>query len=193
MPDPAKMGEWAKVLASRWDNVSVVNGTVGVKSKGDFRAAVLKELSEDTIRMAHDHQKSGHMGQRRTSFRVRQRFVWPGMYADVRKFCEGCTLCQRRSRPSPAKRAPMVTETTSRPFERVAIDVTEMSTSARGNKYALVIMDYFSKYVRIYPMADQRTETVLDCLLGWVHDFGVPIQLHSDQGSQFESRLFRAM
>ena len=192
-PDPTKMGEWTKVLAPRWDHVSVMNGLVGITSKGDFRTAVPKELRQDIIRMAHDHPTSGHMGRRRTSFRVRQRFIWPGMYADVRAFCEGCTLCQRRHRPSPAKRAPMVTEMTSKPFQRIALDITEMPMSAKGNKYALVIMDYFSKYVRIYPMADQTTETILDCLLDWVHDFGVPNRLHSDQGRQFESRMFQAM
>ena len=54
-------------------------------------------------------------------------------------------------------------------------------------------MDYFSKYVRVYPMQDQTTETVLDGLLQWVYAFGVPKRIHSDQGRQFESRLFRAM
>ena len=79
------------------------------------------------------------------------------------------------------------------PFERIAVDVTEMPTSLKGNNCALVIMDYFSKYVRIYPMTDQKTETILECILDWVHDFGVPDRLHSDQGRQFESRVFQAM
>ena len=192
-PDPEEMGEWRYVLTPCWEQVTVVNGVVGITSGRSFRAAVPKSLRVDVLRLAHDHMTSGHMGQRRTSLRVRQRFIWPGMYKDVRDFCDACGLCQRRHRPTPAKRAPMVTEVTSRPFERIAADITEMPTSIKGNKHALVIMDYFSKYVRIYPIVDQKTETVLECLLDWVHDFGVPCRLHSDQGSQFESRLFQAM
>ena len=192
-PDRSKMGAWGKVLLPRWEKVMVSNGIIGVVTGEGFRAAVPGELQEEIIRMAHDHATSGHMGRRRTSFRVRQRFIWPGMYRDIREFCDGCIPCQRRQRPSPAKRAPMVTEATSRPFERIAVDVTEMPVSVKGNNCALVIMDYFSKYVRIYPMANQKTETILECLLDWVYDFGVPDRLHSDQGSQFESRLFRAM
>ena len=42
----------------------------------------------------------------------------------------------------------------SHPFERVAIDITEMPTSTRGNKYTLVVMDCFTKYVYLYPMQD---------------------------------------
>ena len=192
-PKPAEMGEWKQVLNSRWAEVKVVDGVVGITSGDTFRAAVPKKLRHDVMAMAHDHVTSGHLGRQRTSFRVRRRFIWPGMYGEIRAFCEGCTLCQRRQRPAPAKRAPMVTELTSKPFERIAADITEMPTSLRGNKCALVIMDYFSKYVRIYPMANQKTETVLEGLLDWVHDFGVPERLHSDQGSQFESRLFQAM
>ena len=50
----------------------------------------------------------------------------------------------------------MKTEVVSRPYERVAMDITEMPLSARGNKYALVVMDHFSKMFifHVYPMAD---------------------------------------
>ena len=192
-PDRSKIGAWGMVFLPRWEKAMVSNGIIGIMTGEGFRAAVPEELQKEIIRMAHDHATSGHMGRRRTSFRVRQRFIWPGMYKDIREFCDGCILCQRRQRPSPAKRAPMVTETTSRPFERIAVDVTEMPVSVKGNNCALIIMDYFSKYVRIYPMANQKTETILECLLDWVYDFGVPDRLHSDQGSQFESRVFRAM
>lgn len=36
-------------------------------------------------------------------------------------------------------------------------------------------------------------ETMLDALLDWVYDFGIPEGLHPDQDSQFESRMFQAM
>ena len=73
------------------------------------------------------------------------------------------------------------------------MDITEMPCSSRGNRYALVIMDYFSKLVKVYPMKDQKAETVADCLLLWVYDYGVPERLHSDQGRQFESAVFQEL
>lgn len=87
----------------------------------------------------------------------------------------------------------MVSEATSRPFERIALDITEMPVSSSGNKFALVVMDYFSKYVRIYPMKDQKATTVSSHLMDWVYELGVPERVHSDQGPQFESVLFQEL
>ena len=87
----------------------------------------------------------------------------------------------------------MKTEVVSRPYERVAMDITEMPSSARGNKYALVVMDYFSKYVHVYPMANQTAESVAERLMDLVCEQGVPERLHSDQGRQFESEVFQEL
>ena len=71
--------------------------------------------------------------------------------------------------------ATLKTEVVSRPYKRIAIDITEMPSSARGNRYALVTMDYFSKYVHVFPMPNQTAESVADRL-------SVPEQVHADQG-----------
>lgn len=192
MPKSTETSGWA-VLKKHWGQVEVRSGVLGIASKQRFQAAVPKTIRAEIIRLAHDDKSSGHMGRRRTIARVKARFVWPGMNEDVRSYCASCTQCQRRCRPAPSRRAPLVTEVTSRPFERVAMDITEMPLSSKGNKYALVIMDYFSKYVRIYPMPNQKTETVMDAFLDWVQELGVPERLHTDQGAQFESLMMKEM
>ena len=43
-------------------------------------------------------------------------------------------------------------------------------------------------------MPDQEASTVADCLVQcFISRFGVPSQIHSDQGAQFESNLFQAL
>lgn len=55
-----------------------------------------------------------------------------------------------------------------------------------GNKYILVAMDYFTKWLRVYAIS------VADVLVrGFVIHFVVPLELHSDQGRNFQSELFR--
>ena len=65
-------------------------------------------------------------------------------------------------------------------------------TSDSGSKYILVVQDQFSKWVEAYAIKDQSAETVARVL---VHEFfsrfGVPLELHLDQGSNYDSHLFK--
>ena len=54
------------------------------------------------------------------------------------------------------------------------------------------VLDYFSKWIEAFATPDQEAETVANVLVdGFILCYGVPKQIHSDQGSQFESKLFR--
>ena len=44
------------------------------------------------------------------------------------------------------------------------------------------------------PLHDMTTETVVNALVErWIAVYGVPERIHSDQGTQFESRLFQRL
>lgn len=79
------------------------------------------------------------------------------------------------------------------PFERIAMDVAgPFPVTDQGNKYILVVMDYFSKWPEAYAIPNQEAETVARVVTdNWISRFGVPLELHSDQGRNFESRVFR--
>ena len=77
-------------------------------------------------------------------------------------------------------------------MERIALDVLgPLTLTEQGNKYILVVADYFSKWTEAFPMPDQESSTVADFLVKEViSPFGVPLLIHSDQGRNFESALF---
>lgn len=60
-----------------------------------------------------------------------------------------------------------------------------------GNHFVLVAMDYFTKWPEAYEVPDQSAsmtaQRLVDEMFAW---FGVPDELHSDRGRNFESRLF---
>ena len=66
--------------------------------------------------------------------------------------------------------------------------------TTRGNFYVLVILDYLTKWSEAYAIPDQTTEVLATKIVEeFICRFGIPEQLHSDQGRQFESTQFSEM
>lgn len=86
----------------------------------------------------------------------------------------------------------MKTIVATEPFQKVAADIVELPITSRGNRYVLVVQDYFSKYVNLYAIPDQHSTTLSKCLFkNFICDYGIPEMLHTDQGRQFESDLVK--
>ena len=143
----------------------------------------------------HDSEFSGHFGAKRTQARVQIRYYWPGYGKDVEEWCKSCQICQERKNP-PTKNIPPLTniDTGTGPFEQIALDILKLPVTERGNEFILLIEDYFSKWIEAFPLKRTIAPSVAQCLLnGWVARFGCPLTILSDQGSEFESHLFKCL
>ena len=80
-------------------------------------------------------------------------------------------------------------------MERVAIDLLgHLPKSTQGNQWVMVVGDYHTRWMEAYALPDAKAETVAKKLVEeFVCRFGVPHELHSDQGTNFESKLFAEM
>jgi hypothetical protein len=80
-------------------------------------------------------------------------------------------------------------------MEWVAVDILgPLPVTAKGNKYILVIVDHFTKWTESVALPNQTAENVARAFVDeFVCRFGTPLQLHSDQGSNFESAVFSEM
>jgi len=66
-------------------------------------------------------------------------------------------------------------------------------SSVSGNKYLLVIIDCFTKWVEAFPFKNARASTIAKVFVNQIvfrHGEGGPHKLHTHQGKNFESRLF---
>lgn len=84
---------------------------------------------------------------------------------------------------------------TGYPAERLAVDILgPLPLTERGNKYILMVGDYFTKWMEAFPKPNQEAETVAGILVKeYVCRYGVPLILHSDQGRNFESSVMKEM
>jgi hypothetical protein len=78
------------------------------------------------------------------------------------------------------------------PLERIAIDVAgQFPRSDQENRYRLVTVHYFTKWPEIYAIPNQEASAVAEALVTNFCRFGVPRELHSDQGRNCESRVIQ--
>lgn len=77
----------------------------------------------------------------------------------------------------------------------MSIDVTgPHPRSKRGNVFILTMMDNFTKFVEVVPMANQEATTVAKAFVeAVVVRYGVPLQILTDQGRNFEGNIFQEM
>ena len=78
-------------------------------------------------------------------------------------------------------------------MQLVAVDILgPLPESDAGNTYLLVIRDNFTLWMEAFSIANQEAITVARALVDkFFCRFGLPEQLHSDQGRQFESDLLQ--
>jgi Integrase core domain len=81
------------------------------------------------------------------------------------------------------------------PWERVGIDITGPHPKSRnGYVYMLTLTDYFTKWSDAFPLRNQEASTVAKVLVDRVFAyFGMPLQILTDRGSNFESQLFNSL
>lgn len=68
--------------------------------------------------------------------------------------------------------------------------MVQLPRTQRGNQYAVVFMDYLTKWPEVFPVADQSTATIATLLVEEIVScHGVPAEILSDRGRCFLSGL----
>ena len=146
-----------------------------------FRNTIIEQL--------HKPPLSGHLGMHKTTNKIKERFFWPKLQLDVEKFIRECDSCQR-IKSSIKQHASLKPIHTDRPLELVATDITgPLPKTKENNLYILVIIDHFTKFLKLFPIKDMLASTVATQILNYICNFGIMDRLLSDQGSNYESEL----
>jgi len=67
-------------------------------------------------------------------------------------------------------------------------------TPYKRNKYLLIVSNCFTKWVEAFPLKKFKASTTAKVLVNQVISrFGVSLELHTDQGRNFDSRIFKEL
>ena len=163
-----------------------------VQEKGNKQLVVPEIFREKILNLAHDSLTGGHFSHRKTSLKVFQHFFWPGVGADIKRYCKSCHICQKVSAKGAISRVPMKSiPVVSEPYARVAIDLVGPITpcSERGHKYILTLIDYATRFPEAVPLKKIDSITIAESLVELFARVGIPKEILSDRGTQFRSEL----
>lgn len=139
----------------------------------------------------HVHGLS-HPGGKATLQLLKQKFIWPNIRRDALQWTRFCIPCQRSKVQRHQKNLPIKIPVNQR-FEHVHLDIIVMP-EIRGYKYCLTMIDRFSRWPEIVPLKEMTADTITTVFYtNWIARFGTPRTITTDQGSQFESALFKAL
>ena len=163
--------------------------------KGTVSQVVVPQvLQSKVLFMAHDALLAGHCGVRRTLHRALTRFWWPGIGRDVRQYCRSCEICQKASPKGrtpnvPLAKMPRIEE----PFQRVAVDIIGPFNppSEEKHRYVLTVVDVATRFPEAVPLKTIDSKAVAEALFDIFCRLGFPMEVLSDNGSQFTSFMFK--
>lgn len=120
----------------------------------------------DVLRETHEGVLSGHLGEDKSVGCLKERFYWPGYLTAVRNWCKCCVLCSQRKMPIPRRHAPLGTVRSVSPMQICAVDIMgPLPKSKNGNRYILVLGDYFTRWMEAYAISNQEATTVTQKLV----------------------------
>ena len=134
-----------------------------------------------------------HTGANKTIDLIRDRYVWPRMKADVRKWVKECHACQSRkiSRHTKSKIGSLPNRGR---FKIVHMDIVGPLPPSDGKKFMITFIDRQTSWPEVVTVHDITTSSITRALTNtWISRFGPPEIIVTDQGRQFMSTQFKEL
>ena len=150
----------------------------------------LPEEAQDAC-IRHAHKLAGHAGVDKTLDLLTQKFFFLHMRKEVMEVLQGCKECQRKRRDRKDQRHTLVSVVDGYPFQRISIDFVGPLPKVGSALYIFTVRDTFTKWLEAFAVPAATSKHALQKLTNDViRRYGIPEEIHSDQGTHFTSRVF---
>lgn len=210
---PLESDEWYNAMLARFEKSTssddtpffVRNGQLYFKTKPlpgqahafPFRKVVPESWKSRVMEEGHMEPTAGHLGVSKTKSRICQRYFWPRMGHDIEKYVQSCGVClQSKSRNGVRSQGLMGKfKFANAPFQMISMDfIGPLTSSSQQNTVILVVTDWFTKFVSLFPLRRATAAKVVEVLERHIFlQFGVPEVVIMDNGKQFVSKELMAL
>ncbi|CAJ2629809.1 unnamed protein product [Trifolium pratense] len=193
LPDDQKQ---AAIVRRRACSYVILDGKL---YRRGFSIPLLKCVDEDTadyiLREVHEGINAQHLGGRSLARKaLRAGYYWPTMQQDAKDHVKKCDKCQRHGDMHLAPPRELKSLSSPWPFAWWGMDLLGPFTKGLyQNRYLIVAVDYFTKWVEAEPLSDITSLRVLRFFKRNVlARFGIPQVVVTDNGTQFTDKDFQA-
>jgi len=155
------------------------------------------ELRNSILYEAHDSLSGGHFGARRTASAIAQRFYWPRLFQETKKYVHGCATCHRTKSSNQVPYGLLQPlDIPENRWERINIDfITKLPTTESGNDTIVTFIDGLTK--RAHWVATREAMSAAEFaqlfLEYYVRLHGLPNIIVSDRDVRFTSDFWKKL
>jgi ribonuclease HI len=121
----------------------------------------------------------------------RYGFYWPTTVTDAKELVKRCKGCQFFAKQQHLPAQVLCTIPPSWPLAMWGLNVVgPFRTAPSGYKHILVVVDKFTKWIEVRPVAKVTSEEAAKFIRDITHHFGVPNRIIIDLGAAFTSSVF---
>jgi 3-methyladenine DNA glycosylase AlkC/predicted aspartyl protease len=190
---PVDESEWVESYSDEDEELrqKAADGISGFYLRGRVpywkgRLVVPAAKREAIIRESHDNLLASHDGEETTLARVAESFWWPNMRSQISSYVKTCKQCQLRKAARTKSAGLMQPHGAYETMAKVAFDyLGPLPASLSGNRFVIVAVDVFSKYLVATAVADQTASGFKLFFVTFCGNFGVPQAIVTDNGKAF--------
>nr|XP_015840034.1 PREDICTED: retrovirus-related Pol polyprotein from transposon 17.6 [Tribolium castaneum] len=175
-----------------WSQYNFTNNVLVHRSQNsnDVCLAIPESL---VIKLVDYHnQLLGHFGATKVYNSMKREYYWPNMYRTIKKRLRSCDLCQKTKSSNHPHQGPLTPILYDHIGDLVCVDFYgPLPTGRLGASYVFVVIDVFSKFLKIYPLRKATAKIAAKRLIEVFSGYIKPKCVLSDHGTQFISNTWQ--
>ena len=181
---------WAFLVISNAGLVAIKRFDTA-RDKFTLKIVVPEALINEILEICHCAPTAGHMGYDKTIAKVTENFWFPKLNEITRAYCASCPTCHEANiTGKPKQIAPLkFWSNGGAPSHVLSIDLWESGRHSTINKYILVIIDKFTRFVHFDILNNSRAPAIARALVRYMMREGIPNCILSDLGANLQGKV----